>query len=151
MTVDPSADDFYPPFAQEYQELAPVDEHGAAIIKPGELLLGLTEGEPLLREMEEEGQMPPKSCSRVQCLRVANSGHTFRPLWAQKLAHEAPGQTLQATALVHEAYVRLVDTEQEQRWENRRHFFAAAAVRVVISTTCLPGLSGSGPMTQTSF
>src|SRR3989442_422471 len=43
VTVDPSADDFYPPFAQEYQELAPVDEQGAAIIKPGELLLGLTE------------------------------------------------------------------------------------------------------------
>jgi len=47
-----------------------------------------TEGEPLLREMEEEGQLPPETCSRVQCLRAANGGHTFRPLWAQKLAHE---------------------------------------------------------------
>jgi len=47
-----------------------------------------TENEPLLREMEEEGQMPPETCPRVRCLRVANGGHTFRPLWAQKLAHE---------------------------------------------------------------
>jgi len=47
-----------------------------------------TEGEPLLHEMEEEGQMPPRTCSRVRCLRVANAGHTFRPLWAQQLAHE---------------------------------------------------------------
>jgi pimeloyl-ACP methyl ester carboxylesterase len=47
-----------------------------------------TEGEPLVREMEEEGQMPPPSCSRVGCIRVGNGGHTFRPLWAQQLAHE---------------------------------------------------------------
>ena len=47
-----------------------------------------TEGEPLMREMEEEGQMPPQSCSRVRCVRVGNGGHTFRPLWAQKMAHE---------------------------------------------------------------
>ena len=47
-----------------------------------------TEGEPLLHEMAEEGQMPPQSCSRVQCLRVGNGGHTFRPLWAQMLAHK---------------------------------------------------------------
>src|SRR5215468_4360660 len=51
----------------------------------------------------------------------------LRNLAAAKLAQEAPGQTLQATALVHEAYVRLVDTDQVQRWENRGHFFAAAA------------------------
>ena len=43
------------------------------------------------------------------------------------MAHEKPGQTLSATALVHEAYLRLVDVEVTQRWENRRHFFAAAA------------------------
>ena len=42
------------------------------------------------------------------------------------MAHEAPGQTLQATALVHEAYLRLVGDE-EKRWESRRHFFSAAA------------------------
>jgi pimeloyl-ACP methyl ester carboxylesterase len=47
-----------------------------------------TEGEPLIREMAEEGQMPPQNCSRVRCLQVGNGGHTFRPLWAQKLAHE---------------------------------------------------------------
>ncbi len=44
-----------------------------------------------------------------------------------KLTHEKAGQTLQATALVHEAFVRLVDTENQQQWENSRHFFAAAA------------------------
>jgi RNA polymerase sigma factor (TIGR02999 family) len=51
----------------------------------------------------------------------------LRQLAAQKLAHEKPGQTLQATALVHEAYLRLVDTEQAQQWNSRGHFFAAAA------------------------
>jgi RNA polymerase sigma factor (TIGR02999 family) len=51
----------------------------------------------------------------------------LRHLAAQKLAHEAPGQTLQATALVHEAYVRLVDVEKAARWNSRGHFFAAAA------------------------
>src|SRR6476619_1667544 len=51
----------------------------------------------------------------------------LRALAAAKLAHEKPGQTLQPTALVHEAYLRLVDTEQAQRWNSRGHFFAAAA------------------------
>jgi RNA polymerase sigma factor (TIGR02999 family) len=51
----------------------------------------------------------------------------LRQLAAQKLAHEKPGQTLQATALVHEAYLRLVGTGAEQHWDGRRHFFAAAA------------------------
>jgi RNA polymerase sigma factor (TIGR02999 family) len=51
----------------------------------------------------------------------------LRQLAAQKLAREAPGQTLQATALVHEAYVRLVDVERAQQWNSRGHFFAAAA------------------------
>ena len=51
----------------------------------------------------------------------------LRQLAAQRLDHERPGQTLQATALVHEAYLRLVDVENPQRWENRGHFFAAAA------------------------
>jgi RNA polymerase sigma factor (TIGR02999 family) len=48
-------------------------------------------------------------------------------LAAQKLAQEKPGQTLQATALVHEAYLRLVDVKQAQQWDSRGHFFAAAA------------------------
>jgi RNA polymerase sigma factor (TIGR02999 family) len=51
----------------------------------------------------------------------------LRKLAAQKLAQEKPGQTLQATALVHEAYLRLVDVEKAQTWESRGHFFAAAA------------------------
>src|SRR6201993_625910 len=51
----------------------------------------------------------------------------LRQLAAQKLAQEKPGQTLQATSLVHEAYLRLVGAEAEQRWESRGHFFAAAA------------------------
>jgi RNA polymerase sigma factor (TIGR02999 family) len=49
-------------------------------------------------------------------------------LAVQRLAREAPGHTLQATALVHEAYLRLVDVENVQLWDSRRHFFAAAAV-----------------------
>ena len=57
----------------------------------------------------------------------------LRKLAAQKLAQEKPGQTLEATALVHEAYLRLVDSERrgssppEQRWDSRGHFFAAVA------------------------
>src|SRR3954470_7385715 len=51
----------------------------------------------------------------------------LRQLAAQRLAQENPGQTLQATALVHEAYLRLVDVEQAQQWNSRGHFFAAAA------------------------
>jgi RNA polymerase sigma factor (TIGR02999 family) len=51
----------------------------------------------------------------------------LRRLAAQKLAREASGQTLQATALVHEAYLRLVDVEKAQHWDSRGHFFAAAA------------------------
>ena len=51
----------------------------------------------------------------------------LRKLAAQRLAHEKPGQTLQATALVHEAYLRLVDTDEAKAWNSRGHFFAAAA------------------------
>jgi RNA polymerase sigma factor (TIGR02999 family) len=51
----------------------------------------------------------------------------LRRLAAQKLAQEKPGQTLQATALVHEAYLRLVDVDKSQAWNSRGHFFAAAA------------------------
>src|SRR5215813_13966202 len=61
----------------------------------------------------------------------------LRKLAAQKLAQEKPGQTVQATALVHEAYLRLVDVEQRQRWDGRGHFFAAAAEamrRILVDT-----------------
>jgi RNA polymerase sigma factor (TIGR02999 family) len=51
----------------------------------------------------------------------------LRRLAAQKLSHEKPGQTLEPTALVHEAYLRLVDVDQAQHWDSRGHFFAAAA------------------------
>jgi len=51
----------------------------------------------------------------------------LRKLAAQKMAQEKPGQTLQATALVHEAYIRLVDIEKARHWNSRGHFFAAAA------------------------
>lgn len=51
----------------------------------------------------------------------------LRQVAAKKLAHEAPGYTLQTTELVHEAYLRLVDTEEARRWKSRGHFFAAAA------------------------
>lgn len=50
----------------------------------------------------------------------------LRKLAAHKMAQENPGQTLQATGLVHEAYVRLVDTEKAQHWNSRGHFFGAA-------------------------
>ena len=61
----------------------------------------------------------------------------LRKLAAAKMAQEAPGQTLQATALVHEAYVRLVDTKKAQNWDSREHFFAAAAEamrRILVET-----------------
>jgi RNA polymerase sigma factor (TIGR02999 family) len=51
----------------------------------------------------------------------------LRRLAAQRLAQEKPGQTLQPTALVHEAYLRLVDVDQARNWDSRGHFFAAAA------------------------
>jgi RNA polymerase sigma factor (TIGR02999 family) len=51
----------------------------------------------------------------------------LRGLASRKIAREQPGQTLQATALVHEAYLRLVDRDRIQRWDSRGHFFAAAA------------------------
>jgi RNA polymerase sigma factor (TIGR02999 family) len=51
----------------------------------------------------------------------------LRKLAAAKLLHERPGQTLQATALVHEAYLRLTGSNQGQQWNSRGHFFAAAA------------------------
>src|SRR5512143_1434495 len=51
----------------------------------------------------------------------------LRRLAAERLAQEKSGQTLQATALVHEAYIRLVDVEKAEHWNSRGHFFAAAA------------------------
>ena len=55
----------------------------------------------------------------------------LRRLATAKMARERPGQTLQPTALVHEAYLRLVDGEQAQHWDSRGHFFAAAAAEAM--------------------
>ena len=63
----------------------------------------------------------------------------LRKLAAAKLANEKPGQTLQATALVHDAYIRLVDVEKAQHWNSRGHFFAAAAEamrRILVDQAC---------------
>ncbi len=64
--------------------------HASAALERNQnrITLIFTEGEPLLREMEEEGHLSSPISSRLRCIRVANSGHTFRPLWAQKMAHE---------------------------------------------------------------
>ena len=66
----------------------------------------------------------------------------LRRLAAQKLAGERPGQTLQPTALVHEAYLRLVDVDQARHWNSRGHFFAAAAEamrRILVEQACRKG------------
>jgi RNA polymerase sigma factor (TIGR02999 family) len=71
----------------------------------------------------------------------------LRKVAAQKLAQERPGQTLQATALVHEAYLRLVDVEPAQPWNSRGHFFAAAAEamrRILIETARRKGRAKHG-------
>ena len=62
----------------------------------------------------------------------------LRALAAAKMADESPDHTLQATALVHEAYIRLVDVEQAQHWNSRGHFFGAAAEamrRILVENT----------------
>ena len=90
-------------------------EAWAAIQRNGtRMTLVFTEGEPLLREMEEEGQLPPETCSRVQCLRVPNGGHTFRPLWAQKLAHELIDREL--GAILHESQTVGSRGDSETQW-----------------------------------
>jgi len=75
------------------------------------------------RILSAVGQGDPQAASRLLPLVYDE----LRKLAAHRLAAEKPGQTLQATALVHEAYLRLVDREQPQRWNGRGHFFAAAA------------------------
>jgi RNA polymerase sigma factor (TIGR02999 family) len=78
---------------------------------------------------QEEPQAPTQSGASPQDAWYWE--HTLynqlRKLAAQKMAQEAPGQTLQATALVHEAYLRLVDVQKAQNWDSRGHFFSAAA------------------------
>jgi RNA polymerase sigma factor (TIGR02999 family) len=99
-----------------------------------------------LRESGEDGALGPLSLSVIlmndvtRILSAIEQGDSqaaeqllplvydeLRKLAAAKLAQEKPGQTLQPTALVHEAYLRLVDSEKVQHWNSRGHFFAAAA------------------------
>ena len=64
-------------------------------------------------------------CEAAELLRLVYDD--LRRLAGRRLAHEAPGQTLQPTALVHEAYLRLLRDDPQAHWQNRAHFFAAAA------------------------
>jgi RNA polymerase sigma factor (TIGR02999 family) len=77
----------------------------------------------ITRIVDAAAQGDPQAASRLLPLVYDE----LRRLAAQRLGHEKPGQTLQATALVHEAYLRLVDVDQGQHWNSRGHFFAAAA------------------------
>jgi RNA polymerase sigma factor (TIGR02999 family) len=75
----------------------------------------------------------------------------LRRLATQRLAQETPGQTLQATALVHEAYLRLVDVEKAQHWNSRGHFFAAAAEamrRILVESARRKGRAKHGGQRQ---
>jgi RNA polymerase sigma factor (TIGR02999 family) len=83
-------------------------------------LKGMSDVSQLLNALE---QGDPHAANQLLPL-VYNE---LRRLAAHKLGREAPGQTLQPTALVHEAYLRLVGKGAEQHWDGRRHFFAAAA------------------------
>src|SRR5262245_26389041 len=85
--------------------------------------LVITAMSDVTRNLEEIQQGDPHAAERLLPLVYDE----LRRLAGQRLAHEKPGQTLQATALVHEAYVRLVDAKEAQHWDSRGHFFAAAA------------------------
>jgi RNA polymerase sigma factor (TIGR02999 family) len=79
----------------------------------------------------------------------------LRKLAAVRLAQEKPGQTLQATALVHEAYLRLVDVDKAQHWNSRGHFFAAAAEamrRILVENARRKkSIKAGGGMKRTNF
>lgn len=79
----------------------------------------------------------------------------LRKLAAAKLARENPGQTLQATALVHDAYIRLVDVDKAQHWNSRGHFFGAAAEamrRILVeSARRKAGLKHGGEMARVAL
>ena len=84
------------------------------------ILVFMTDVTQILSQIE---QGDPSAAEQLLPLVYAE----LRKLAAAKLAQEKPGQTLQATALVHDAYLRLVDVEEAQQWNSRGHFFAAAA------------------------
>jgi len=79
--------------------------------------------EPVTRILQEIEQGDPAAAEKLLPLIYDE----LRKLAAQRMRHERPGQSLEATALVHDAYLRLVDVEQAQHWNSRGHFFAAAA------------------------
>src|SRR5262249_55252529 len=83
-------------------------------------LSGMSDVTRILSAIE---QGDPSAAEQLLPLVYDELGH----LAAARLAQEKPGQTLQATALVHEAYLRLVDVDKAQHWNSRGHFFAAAA------------------------
>src|SRR4029079_17533624 len=94
-------------------------EHGFGGLALGEKA-PINDGTRILLDIE---QGDPKAAEQLLPLVYEE----LRKLAAQKLAHEKPGQTLQATALVHEAYLRLVGGEPDTHWNGRGHFIAAAA------------------------
>jgi RNA polymerase sigma factor (TIGR02999 family) len=87
---------------------------------PGGILVYMTDVTQILSQIE---QGDPNAAEQLLPLVYDE----LRKLAAAKLANEKPGLTLQATALVHEAYLRLVDVDKVQNWDSRRHFFSAAA------------------------
>jgi RNA polymerase sigma factor (TIGR02999 family) len=80
-------------------------------------------GTDFTRILDDAARGDPGAAGRLLPLVYAE----LRKLAAQRLARESPGQTLQATALVHEAYLRLVDGDDARQWNSRGHFFGAAA------------------------
>ncbi len=103
------------------------DETGGVLVYNG-ALRSVCSGGPLKMDNVTQilcaiQQGDPRAADRLLPLVYAE----LRRLAAQRLAQEQPGQTLQATALVHEVYLRLVDVELIQKWDGRGHFFAAAA------------------------
>ena len=89
------------------------------------------------------GQGDPHAAEQLLPLVYAE----LRKLAAQKLVQEKPGQTLQATALVHEAYLRLVGSDRDKGWNSRGHFFAAAAEamrRILVETARRKGRARHG-------
>ncbi len=102
--------------------LKPLRQPAAIIVGAG-ILLKATPMTDVTRILSAIEQGDPHAAEQLLPLVYEE----LRKLAAEKIAHEKPGQTLQATALVHEAYIRLVDVEKAQHWDSRGHFFGAAA------------------------
>lgn len=87
---------------------------------PRGILSGMSDVTRILERMERGETQAAEELLPLVCEELRRLARTM-------IAREKPGQTLSATALVHEAYLRLVDREHQQQWDSRRHFFAAAA------------------------